>query len=162
MQMNYSYQTPKGVPGGLADIAPYAINSRLNGESEAGILKFGMGAVYGDDPGKTVAVPDSTAVSNKFEGVVLTSFTQQQALEGGVKIYPKQTVGILRYGYAWARVAPDITISYGDKLYLITDGDNAGLFTNDDNDGMAVNGRFVDDVDNGTIAMVEIFNSPAV
>lgn len=162
MQSNYSYQTPKGVPGGLADISPYSVDSRLNGEDTAGKLKFGMGAVQGNNPGKDVKVPDSETTADKFEGVVLTSFTQQQAIEGGVKLNPKQTIGILRYGKAWARIAPDITVNYGEKLYLVTDGENAGLFTNEDTDSIVVNGRFISGADNDTIAMVEIFNSPAV
>ena len=162
MQLNYSYQTAKGVPGGLADIAPYAIVSRVNGEETAGALKFGMGAVQGTNPGKDILLPDSESAADKFEGVVMTSFTQQQEMYGGIKLQPKAAVGILRYGCAWVRVAPDIAINYGDQLYLVIDGDNAGYFTNDADDGIAVNGRFVSETDNGAIAMVELFNAPAV
>ena len=157
-QLSYNYSTPKGVAGGLFDISPYSIDSRVNGEVKPDALMFGMGAVQGANPGVNVLVPDDTFEPAMFEGVVLTGFTQEMNMAGDVKIYPLQTVGILRWGKCWARVAGGVTPTYGDQLYLVIDGDEAGLFTNDEEDGVAVNGRFIGGLGTGDIAPVEIFN----
>jgi hypothetical protein len=160
-QTSYNYTTPKGVAGSLYDITPYSVDSRLNGEATADALKFGMGAVQGATPGSDVKLPTSASEGGQFEGLVLTSFTQEMNRAGDVKLYPKQTVGVLRYGKAWARVVPGLAIAYGDPLYLTVDGTDAGLFTNDDTDTLAVAGRFIGGVDASDIAPVELYNAPA-
>lgn len=162
-QTNYSYQTPKGVAGGLYDISPYSVDSRINGETTADALKFGMGAVQGAAPGTDVKVPTDSDTADKFEGLVLTGFVQEMERDGDLKLQPKQTVGILRYGKAWARVVPGATVQYGDPLYLVNEGECAGLFTNDDDDGdtLAIKGRFIGPVDSSNIAPVEIYNQMA-
>ena len=53
-QLSYSYQTPQGVAGGLLDIAPYSIDSRLNGETDENSMMFGMAAVQGPNSGLDV------------------------------------------------------------------------------------------------------------
>ena len=143
------------------DLSPYSVDSRINGETEPGALKFGMGVVQGATPGTNVALPTAAATADKFEGLLLTGFTQEMDSAGEVTIRPKQTVGVLRYGKAWARVSKDAAVSYGDKLYLITSGDEAGLFTNKASGNLAVNGRFVGAADSVGIAPVEIYNQQA-
>jgi hypothetical protein len=157
-QTSYHYQTPKGIAGGLYDLAPYSVDSRINGEAITGALKFGMGAVQGDVPGTDVKVPVAADTADKFEGLILTGGIQEMNMAGDLKLQPKQTVGVLRYGKAWARVTSGVTAQYGDPLYLINDGESAGLFTNDDEDSFAVNGRFIGLVDSSGIAPVEIYN----
>ncbi len=161
MQTTYNYTTPKGVAGGLYDLAPYQVESRVNGETVPGALKFGMGVVQGSAPGVNVALPTAAATADKFEGLLLTGFTQEMDSAGEVTIRPKQTVGVLRYGRAWARLPKDVTVSYGDKLYLVTSGNNAGLFTNEASGNLAVSGRFVGSADSVGIAPVEIYNQQA-
>lgn len=156
-QLSYSYQTPKGVAGGLYDISPYAINSRVNAEENDSALKFGMGAVQGSSPGLNVKVPSASDTADKFEGIVLTGFTCQMNTKGEVKIFPLDTVGLLSYGRAWGRVVAGVSISYGDAAFLVKSGENAGLFTNDPTGNLAVNGRFIG-ANNGGIAPIEIFN----
>ncbi len=159
-QLSYTYQTPKGVAGALVDITAYSIDSRMNGEIKTDAMLFGMGAVAGNNPGKDVLVPTDAATADKFEGVIMTGYTQQMTMSGEVHCYPSQTVGVLRWGRAWARVADDITPEYGDALYLIKTGDDAGCFTNttDETTNIAVNGRFIGGLGNGNIAPVEIYN----
>lgn len=161
MQKSYSYTTPKGVAGGLMDLSPYSVDSRVNGETTPGALKFGMGVVQGTTPGTNVALPTAAATADKFEGLLLTGFVQEMDAEGSVAVKPKQTVGVLRYGKAWARVPKNTTAAYGDKLYLITSGNNAGLFTNVATGNLAVNGRFIGTADTTDVAPVEIFNQSA-
>ena len=163
-QLSYNYQTPKGTAGSLYDISPYAIDSRVNGGSKAEAMMFGMGAVRGDTPGTNVVVPKAADTADKFEGVILTGYTNMMNMDGDVKIEPLQTVGLLRWGRAWVRVDPDAEdIAYGDKLYLISDGEKAGLFTNDDDDGdnLAIKGRFIGGLGSGNIAPAEIYNQMA-
>jgi hypothetical protein len=159
-QLSYGYKTPKGVAGGLLDISPYSVDSRLNGELTPDTLKFGMGVVQGATPGADVKLPMNTDTADKFEGLVLTSFTQEMNMAGDVKLYPKQTVGVLRYGKAWARIIGGITVQYGDPLYLIAaTGGEIGKFTNDGTgDVIEVSGRFIGPADSSDIAPIEIYN----
>lgn len=160
-QLTYSYTTPKGVAGALVDLSPYSIDSRTNEETAAGAMLYGMGAVVGSNPGSTVLVPTATNTAQDFEGVVLTGHTQQMTMTGAVNIYPAQTVGVLRWGRAWARVVAGVVPVYNDPLYLVIDGADAGLFTNDDpGDGsvISINGSFYGSLGNGNIAPVEIHN----
>ena len=161
MRNSYTYQTPKGVAGGLMDISPYSIDSRVNGETDADALKFGMGAVQGGSPGVDVVVPNDADTADKFEGVVMTGYTNEMDMLGDVRIQHLKTVGILRYGKAWARIVKGITPAYGDALYLVNDGTDAGLFTNDATDTLEINGRFIGTAGTGDIAPVEIYNQKA-
>jgi len=158
-QNSYGYAAPRGVAGGLFDVSPYRIDSRVNGEKQAGAMKFGMGAVQGDSPGTNVALPDDGAEEGGFEGLVMTGHTTEMDVEGKVVIAPLQTVGVLRWGKAWALVASGAEPAYGDYLYLVTEeGADRGKFTNDEDGGLAVNGRFVGGAVSGDLAPVEIFN----
>ena len=157
-QLSYSYQTPRGIAGSLYDISPYAIDSRMNAEEMPGVMKFGMGVVQGDTPGINVNVPTIDATPAEFEGIAMTGFTNQLNMQGELIVYPQATVGLLVWGRAWARVQEDLTIVYGDPLYLVTDGPDAGLFTNEETDNMAIKGRFIGGLGTGNIAPVEIYN----
>ena len=64
MQNSYSYKTPKGVAGGLLDLSPYSVDSRINGETTPGALKFGMGVVQGATPGTNVKLPTSASTAD--------------------------------------------------------------------------------------------------
>ena len=157
-QTSYKYQTRKGVAGGLLDISPYRIDSRINAEAEEGKLKFGMGAIQGPTPGTNIKVPVTGTTADKFEGVVMAGYTDEIDMGGNVKIKTLQTVGVLRYGSAWVRIASGVTPAYGEQLYLIITGANAGLFTNDDTGALLVNGRFGREVGTGNVASVDIYN----
>ena len=159
-QLTYSFTPPRGLAGTLLDIANLKdIDSRVNGETEVDAMRFGMGAVQGDSPGTSVVVPTSASTLDEFEGIVMTGHTQQMTMTGEVHVYPAQTVGILRWGRAWARVADGIIPEYGEPLFLIITGAEAGLFTNDDGGGtnMALNGRFYGGLGTGSVAPVELY-----
>jgi len=157
-QMNYGFQTPRGIAGSLYDLAPYEIVSRLNGEVTPGVMLFGMGAVIGDVPGVNVMVPETDATAAEFEGVIMTGFTNQMNMAGDVNIYPQQTVGILRWGNAWVRIPDDVAPDYGEDVFLIITGSDAGKFTNDSAAGISINARFIDKPGTGSIAPIQIFN----
>jgi hypothetical protein len=161
VQNSYNYNTPKGVAGGLYDLSPHSVDSRINGETEPDKLKFGMGAVQGANPGTDVKAPTDTDTADKFEGLLLNGFTNEMDYHGDVKIYPLQTVGVLQYGKGWARVVPELTIAYGDPLYLVKSGDNAGLFTNEADGNIAVNGAFGKESGTGNVHLVVIYNQSA-
>ena len=160
-QLNYSYQPPIGVPGSLYDLSPYAINSRSNGETAPGALKYGMGVVLGDTPGKNVNLPTDASTLAEFEGVAMTGFTDQMDMAGEVIILPQRTVGVLRWGRAWVRIEEGVVdIAYGDPVYLVIDGADAGLFTNDDGggDNLAINAMFIGGLGTTSVAPVELYN----
>ena len=157
MRTNYSYQMPRGVAGSLYDLAPHAIVSRLNEEKTAGKMKFGMGAMQGSAPGVNVAVATSEQPPRGFEGIVMTGFTSEMDMDGSVGIRHQQTVGILRYGNAWARIPDNVSPAYGEDVHLILSGNDAGLFTNE-RTGMPVKARFIGGRGTGSVAPVELYN----
>jgi len=158
-QLSYTYHTPKGVAGSLVDINAYSIDSRANGETRPGVMRFGMGAMIGESPGVTVRVPDASMTdASLFEGIVMTGFTQQMTMHGDVNVYPAQTVGILRWGRAWALVPDDVFPEYNDPAYLIVDGDDAGKFTNEAADNVAIKATFIGGRGTGAVAPVALYN----
>ena len=160
-QTNYSFMPPVGLAGTLLDLANLKdIDSRLNAETEVDAMRFGAGAVVGNNPGKDVLVPTAASTLDEFEGIVMTGHTQQMTMTGEVHVYPAQTVGILRWGRAWARVVPGVTPAYGEPLFLTIAGADAGLFTNVDGGAgvtLAINGRFYGGLGSGDIAPVELY-----
>jgi hypothetical protein len=160
-QTTYGFATPKGVAGGLLDLAPYSIDSRINEETVAGALLFGMGVVQGTSAGVGVIKPVAESTADAFEGITMTGFNTQQTIEGAVNILPNQSVGVLRYGKAWARIVKGQAPKYGDKLFLVISGDNAGLFTTAadvTNTKIEVRGRFAGAKGTGDVAPIELFN----
>ena len=158
MRTNYGFQMPRGVAGSLYDLAPYAITSRINEEAERGRMKYGMGAMRGNSPGATVVVPTSGRQARDFEGIVMTGFTTEMDMDGDTAIRCQQTVGMLRYGNAWARIPEGVEPLYGQNVFLITNGTNAGLFTNAATGNMAINARFIGGRGTGNVAPVELYN----
>lgn len=159
-QTRYGYATPIGAPGGIVDLAPYAIDTFLN-EEETGTLKFGMGVVQGSKPGTNVALPATGATADKFEGVATNNRTTEYDLEGRIYVRKGVGVGVMRYGRIYVRVAAGDEPAYGDPLLLVINGDEAGCFTSTEDSGntIAVNGRFLGGVDNG-VAPVELMREP--
>ena len=80
-QTRYGYATPIGAAGGIVDLAPYAVDTFLN-EEENGVMKFGMGVVQGSKPGVNIALPESGATADKFEGVTTNNRTTEYDMDG--------------------------------------------------------------------------------
>lgn len=128
-QKNYTYSTPKGVPGGKVDLSFDEVITRIN-EAEDGVLKFGMAAAVGTAPGSNVTVPGADTTAEKIEGVVLCHPNTEQDRTGKVIVKRDATVGIMRKGHIWGRLAEGITPVYKEKAYVCITGDDAGTFTN--------------------------------
>lgn len=159
-QTSYNYSTPRGVAGGLYDLSPYEMNSRLNGDEEKALL-FGMGVVMAQNPGFDVELPQEDSIAENFEGVVINGLTTQQDVDGALKILHNQSVGILRYGNAWVRIGSAAAPEYGKDVYLITAGEEVGFFTDseDDSSKIAVPARFIGEKDSGNqIAPVKLYH----
>lgn len=127
-QMTYSYKTPKALPGAKADIRFDEVVTRTNEEAD-GVLQYGMAAQIGTTPGVTVKVPVSGATAKQIEGVVLRVANTEEDRKGAVIVPGGASVGILKAGRIWARLASDAVPSYGAAAYVVTDGDEAGYFT---------------------------------
>ena len=153
-QLTYGYDTPKGVAGGIFDIAPYECNSRVSEEAD-GVIKFGMGVVIGASAGTGVKL--ATATTDNFEGIVVHKAIEQD-MSGNVSIKNGEAFSVMRFGGVWARVDESVTIAAGDKVYLIVSGDKKGLFTNVSTGALAVAGEFVTAAENG-IAVVRLYNA---
>lgn len=128
VQTSYNFNTAHGVAGGLYDISPYTIDARTN-EAANDKLRFGFGVVDGTVPGKQVNLPTADSKKENFEGIVVNSHAHEQNFYGEVKIRSNETVGVLKDGRAYVRIAPDSDPQYGDAVYLVTDGEYAGYFT---------------------------------
>ena len=156
-QLKYGYSTPMGAAGGIVDLAPYAIDTFLN-ENPTGVL-FGMGVVQGSKPGQNVKLPASGATAAKFEGIVTNNRTTEFDMEGKLSVKNGASVGVMRYGRVYGRVAAGVKPAYGEKVYLIVSGDEAGYFTNASSGNVAVAARFLSGVDTAAqIAQIELFN----
>jgi len=136
-QKSYSQKMSYGVAGGLYDLSYHVVDTRIN-EAADDVLLFGLGVVEGTSAGVNVNVPAKTAVKADFEGVVVNSHAHEQDYYGDVKIRNNETVGVMREGRIFVRIAKEAEPAYGDTVYLITDGTEAGYFTNDNTDVTAI------------------------
>lgn len=157
-QTYYGYSTPKGHAGGIYDLAPYAIDTFLN-EAATGKMMFGMGVVQGSNPGVNIDIPATGATAEKFEGVTTNNRTTEYDMEGKLSVRKGASVGVMRYGKIYARVAEGVEPAYGEAVYLIVDGEEAGCFTNEEGSNVAIKARFIGGVDtNAQVAPIELFN----
>lgn len=127
-QTNYSYSTPKGVPGGKYDISDDIVNSRTNDEAD-GNMKFGLAVAVGSTPGASVKVPVAGTTKEKIEGVTLHAENTEQDMNGKVVIKNGATLGVMTKGHVWGRTGEGAEPTYRDKAYVIVDGEDAGCFT---------------------------------
>lgn len=153
-QKNYSYSTSKGVPGGKADISFDEVVTRIN-EADDGVLRFGMAAAAGTSPGSNVNVPGPDTTAEKIEGVVLHHPNTEQDRNGKVIIRKNASVGIMRKGRVWVRLADGIKPVYGQKAYVCILGDDAGAFTNIA-DGTLDIGAVFDSASDDSIAVIQL------
>ena len=154
-QTNYSFSTPKGIPGGLYDISDHEVNTRMNEEPD-GKLSFGVGVVRGTSAGVTIKLPVAASTAAEFEGITINGVNVEQDMSGKVIVKKDVSVGVIRYGKVWAKVSGKATgVKYGDPLYLIVDGDEAGRFVNaaaageDTATRISIKGSFLGEADNG-------------
>ena len=153
-QMNYNYSTPKGVAGSKADITMVdEVVTRMNEEAD-GTLKYGMVAMVGTTPGHNVKVANG-ATKAQIEGVVLCAANTEQDRDGKVVVRQNSSVGIMRKGHVWGRLANGVTPTYGATAYVVVTGDDAGTFTTASEGTVDMGATFGKYVDNG-IAVVEL------
>ncbi len=127
-QLDYGYSTPKGVAGGKYDIAFDEVITRKNEEAD-GVLKYGMAAMVGTNAGSGVKVPATGCTADKIEGIVLRAANTEQDMGGHVVVKNNASVGIVRRGHVWGRIASDAVPAYGAKAYVVVTGEDAGTFT---------------------------------
>ena len=159
VQMNYSFTSAAGASGGIVDLAPYKIDTFINKEN-TGVMRFGLGVIR--DSGNVCKLPVAGATGDKFLGITVNNRSTEFDMEGNLHIRNKAALGVMRYGSIYAKVAAGLTITPGDKLYLIISGNDAGKFTNVSGDtAIEVNGVFDGAADSQAIAPVTLFNAAA-
>lgn len=157
-QMSYGYSTPMGAPGGIVDLAPHLIDTFIN-EEKTGVMKFGIGVVYGTKSASKVVKPTAGSTALDFAGITVNNRHTEHDLDGNIRIPENRAIGVMRYGRIYGRVDETAEISYGDPVYLIVEGENAGFFTNEEGDGVAIKARFLSGMDSSTnVAVIELFN----
>ena len=157
-QTSYKFDTVTGYPGGIVDIAPYAIDTFLN-ENATGAMSFGVAVVKGTKAGEQIKLPVAGSSAGDYEGVTVNNLTTERDLAGDLYIRNKAAIGVMRYGRVYVKVATGVTPAYGDATYAIKNGDEAGFFTNSSSSTLAIKGRFISGVDAVSgAAMVELYN----
>ena len=155
-QTTYNFDTQRGIAGGIYDLSPYAIDTFLNEEND-GVMKFGVAVVSGTTAGTLVKLPvsDSTGI----EGVSVNNLTTEYNLSGVLNIRKNASIGVMRYGRIWVRVATGATPEYGDPTYVVKTSAEFGYFTDSSSSTLAVKGRFLSGKDPVSgLAVVELFN----
>lgn len=159
-QTDYGFALPRGVAGGIYDLSPKSIVTRL---LDAGVKAVpGLGYVVGATPGQTVAAVQSASTAANFEGVfVHGSKNLENDRNGVVEAAGADAIGIMKHGRIWVAVAETATTSYGKTVALITDGDNAGMFTDSadaaETTKVTLEGKFIGVADEErSIAVIEI------
>lgn len=159
MNTNYSYVNAPAHPGMIADQAPRYVVARILDED----AQFGIAAIFGATPGKTIKKPATGATGAKVEGVILNhGTTEHQHPSGEVALKKGTTCSVMTYGTVWVRVETDIETAYGDACKVLISGNEAGYFTTAETEGTAVDisGIFLGAAENG-IAKVKLFDAAA-
>ena len=152
-QLDYGYSTPKAVPGAKVDLVHDEVITRMN-EAEDGALKYGMAVMVGTTPGQTVKVPNG-ATAEQIEGVVLCHPNTEQDTKGNVVVKKGVSVGVMKEGRIWGRLATDVTPVYNAKAYVVVSGADAGTFTTAADGNVDIGAKFGNATDNG-IAIIEL------
>ena len=156
-QTTYRWDTVMGAAGGIVDLAPYAIDTFANEEND-GVMQFGIAVVGGTNADQCKVVTSSSAATD-FLGVSVNNRTTELAINGDLTIANKASVGVMRWGRIYVKVASGLTITPGEAAYVIISGDDIGKFTNSSSSTLAVKARFLSAVDGAAdIAQVELFN----
>lgn len=119
-QMNYNYGTPKGVAGGKVDISFDEVVTRQNEEAD-GTMRYGVAVVTGTAAGHGVKLPTTASTAANVEGVVLHAENTEQDRNGKVVVKKDASLGIMRKGHVWGRLAEGATPTYGAKAYVVID-----------------------------------------
>lgn len=151
-QTAYNFGTPWGAAGGIVDLAPYEIDTYINGEA-TGVMGFGMAAVDGTTAGVDVKLP--TATTDTFEGVTVNNRTTELDMDGNLRIVNKAAIGVMRYGRVYVKLAANVEPDFGDAVYAVVSGNDKGCFTATSTGALAINARFVSGANNG-VAMIEL------
>lgn len=152
-QMNYNFSTPKGVVGGKYDLAFDEVVTRSN-ENENGVMKFGLAVAQGTNVGHGVIVPVTGTTADKIEGITLCTPTEQDT-DGNVVIKKNATLGIMKHGNVWGRLANGVTPVYGNTAYVVVSGDDAGAFTTETSGTIDIGAKFGNASDDG-IAVITL------
>ncbi len=152
-QKDYSYSTPKGVPGGKVDLSSDEVVTRIN-EAEDGVLKYGMAVAYGSTPGSSVTAPAADTTADKIEGVLLCHPNTEQDMKGKVVVKKDVSVGVMCKGRIWGRLSDGVSPTYGEKAYVSVAGDDAGTFTNAAEGALDIGAKFGNAADNGIAVII--------
>jgi hypothetical protein len=154
-QLNYNYGTPKGVPGGKFDISFDEVVTRSN-EEEDGKMKYGLAVVIGAAAGDGVKLPATGATAAQIEGITVALPNTEQGMDGKVVIKKGATLGVMKKGNIWGRLAASVTPDYGKTAYVVITGDDAGAFTTSSTGTVDIGAKFGNaaDKDNGIAVII--------
>lgn len=127
-QLDYGYSTAKAVPGAKVDLVDDVVETRRNDEND-GVIKFGTAVAVGSKAGHSVKKPTGTTTAADIDGVVLCHPNTEQDMAGNVVVKKNSSLGVMKHGKIWGRLANNANAVYGAKAYVVIEGDDAGCFT---------------------------------
>lgn len=148
-QLNYNYETAKAVAGAKVDLADDVVATRRNEEAN-GTIKYGMAVAVGSVEGKTVK--KVATASDVIDGVVICHPNTEMDMEGNVIIKKDASLGIMKHGHIWGRLATGVTPTYGATAKVVASGDDAGCFTT--GEGIEIGATFGNETDDGIAIIV--------
>lgn len=137
VQLDYGYSTPKAVPGAKVDLVDDVVEARINDEND-GVVKYGTAVAVGASAGHSVKKTTATTTAAQIDGVVICHPNTEQDMNGNVVVKKNATLGVMKKGHIWGRLAVAstsegvdtyVTPTYGATAYVCVEGANAGCFT---------------------------------
>ena len=155
MQTQVNEYMQKGMAGGLADIGPCDIVTRINADAAA--IPFGVFVTKGANQGEAVLPTVSGEVTGPVgQGVVLRSHTQPQ--EEGYAV--SDPMSVIKKGRVWVPVDSAVTAESAAFVRFVAGaGEQLGVFRADADgtDAVALPGaKFVSDASAGELAVLDL------
>ena len=117
-------------------------------------MKFGMAVAVGTSAGKTVKVPVVGTTAEQIEGIAIALPNTEQDMNGKVTVKQNTSLGVMKKGNIWGRLATGVTPTYGTKAYVVVSGDDAGTFTTASEGTVDIGAKFGNAQDDGIAVIV--------
>ena len=112
-QTSYTIDHPKGINGQIADCAPRTVDTKLNEESVAGAMQFGVGVARGTADNQ-VLLP--TVADTVFGFTVYTKGFELVAGSNIVEIAENDDISVMVQGALY--VCPEDDVTAGGDVYV--------------------------------------------
>jgi hypothetical protein len=113
-QTSYEINGDKGVVGTIADISPRDVETKINEETTAGAMAFGLGVIHGTTDNQVLLPVDANSVVIGF--VAYTTGYEMAAGGSEISIAENDPVSVLRDGPIY--VIPEDDVTQGANVFV--------------------------------------------